>query len=418
MTAPVQPDPHNSVPSQVHHEEEELGFDLPPPARLTRIRAMALLFGAGVVLSAAFAVGYLPKRQAKQELLAGAERAEQRVLRVQVVTPKPMPGDRALSLPGSVQPLEETVVYPRASGYIRKWNFDIGDKVEEGAVLAEIDTPELDQQLLQARAQLVQADASLLQARATQSFSKTALERYKELTPKGVTSQQDLEQKEAQAKVDEANVKVALAGVEAQNANIRRLSQLKSFARVLAPFSGRINARTTERGALVSPSSPLFKISATDTVRVFVQVPQDVAPSVKIDVPAHVTVREFAGKTFEGKVARTAGALDPTLRTLNTEIRVPNPSGELLAGMYAQVALTLPSSRRVVELPATALMNDAQGLRVAIVGEDNRLKLVKVVMDRDTGANVELSEGLEGNERVVKLASAEMVDGRLVEIAP
>jgi RND family efflux transporter MFP subunit len=173
-----------------------------------------------------------------------------------------------------------------------------------------------------------------------------------------------------------------------------------------------------ERGALVSPTTPLYKISNIDPVRVFVQVPQDVAPSVRNDVPAQVTVREFAGRTFEGKVARSAGSLDAASRTMNTEIRVPNPKGELLGGMYAQVALTLPSPHRVFEVPATAVMNDAKGMRIAIVGPDSKLKLVPVVVERDTGPTIELATGINEGDRVVKLGSAELADGKSVEIVP
>ena len=185
---------------------------------------------------------------------------------------------------------------------------------------------------------------------------------------------------------------------------------------MLAPFAGRINSRTVERGALVSPTTAMFKISQTETMRVFVQVPQDVAPNVAAEQSAKVTVREYPGRTFEGKVARTSGALDPMSRTMNTEIRVPNPKNELLGGMYAQVALTLPSPHRVWELPATAVMTDAKGVRVAVV-EGNKLHLVPVTIERDNGATMEIATGLKEGDKVVKLGSSELVEGRLVEVA-
>ncbi|GAC1351432.1 MAG: efflux RND transporter periplasmic adaptor subunit [Polyangiales bacterium] len=321
-------------------------------------------------------------------------------------------------LPGSVQPLEETIVYSRASGYLRKWLVDIGDKVKPGEVLAEIDTPEVDQQLNQARAQLVQAQAALGQATANRDFSKTNFSRYRDLAQKGLASQQELERSEAQSAVDQAAVKVAEAAIEAQQANVHRLNETKSFAHVAAPFGGTVNARMIERGALVSPTTQLFKISAVDPVRVFVQVPQDVAPSVRADVPAQVTVREYGGRVFRGWVARSAGALDSASRTMNTEVRVPNPANELLAGMYAQVGLTLPSSHRVLEIPATALMNDGSGLRVATVGSDSKIRIVKVTIERDTGATIEIASGLEETDRVVKLGAADLSEGRSVEIVP
>jgi len=335
-----------------------------------------------------------------------------------VVAPKVTASDRAIALPGSVQPLEETLIYARANGYTRRWLVDMGDKVKEGQLLAEIDTPELDQELEQGRAQLAQAQASIGQSVANRDFSKTTLERYKQLTPAGLASQQDLDQKRAQSLVDEANVTVAQANANAQEANIRRLVQLKSFARVLAPFDGTITQRMIERGALVTSgnATPLFKISATDPMRVFVQIPQDVAPSVQIDAGAKVTVREYPNRVFDGTVWRSAGALDPTSRTMSTVVRIPNPKGEILGGMYAQVALTLPVPHRVLEIPATALLNDAKGLRVAVVDSDNKIRFTTVVIERDTGANLEISSGLQPTDRVVKIAGAELFDGKSVEV--
>jgi len=396
----------------------DLGFALPEPSRVSPTRAVAIGLTVLAVLGGAFVVAWLPKRNAQHELATSTKSSESALLRVQVVTPKVTQSDRSMALPGSVQPLEETVVYPRSSGYVTRWLVDIGDKVAEGAALAEIDQPELDQQLEQARAQLLQAQAGLVQASANRDYSKITLDRYQKLTPSGVASQQELDKSQAQAQVDEANVKVAKAAIEAQQANVRRLSQMKSWGHITAPFAGTVNSRTIERGALVSPTTPLFKISATDPVRVFVQVPQDVATAVRSDVSAKVSVREYAGRVFEGRVARSAGSLDPVSRTMNTEVRVPNPKGELFAGMYATVALTLPSPHKVFEIPATAVMNDAKGLRIAVVDAQSKLHLVTVVVERDTGATMEISSGVAEGDRVVKLSGAELIEGRQVDVAP
>jgi membrane fusion protein (multidrug efflux system) len=398
--------------------QDDLGFDLPAATKVSKSRLLLVGVIFAMVLAGAFAWAWLPKHRAANELAASTHASESATLRVQVTKPKVKSSDRAVMIPGSVQPLEETVVYSRASGYVRKWNVDIGDKVKAGAVLVEIEAPELDQQLMQARAQLLQAEAALGQASANRDFSATNLNRYKQLTPQGITSQMDLEQKQAQSTVDQANVRVAQAAIAAQQANVRRLVQEKSFTNVTAPFGGTVNARTIERGSLVSPTTPLFKISAMDPVRVFVQVPQDIAPSVRIGVPAHVTVREYGGRIFEGTVARSAGSLDAATRTMNTEVRVPNPANELLAGMYAQVSLTLPSPHRVLEVPATAVMTDAHGVRVAIVGPDGKAHLVPIVIERDTGATIEIASGIEETDRVVTLVSAELAEGRSVEIVP
>ena len=197
-----------------------------------------------------------------------------------------------------------------------------------------------------------------------------------------------------------------------------RLGQLKSFARVTAPFGGTITQRTIETGSLVTAgnATPLYKIAAMDPARVFVQVPQDVAVGVRADVPATVTLREYPGHKFEGKVTRAAGELDPASRTMNTEVRVPNPKGELIAGMYAQVALTLPSSHRVFAVPATALLNDAKGSRVVVVDAESKVHLVPVVVERDTGSSIEIASGIDGGTRVVKLASSELSEGKIVEV--
>jgi len=400
-------------------EGHELGFDLPQPAAISRTRVLVLgLLGVGV-LGAAFVFGYLPRRADRAALVQANQVAGGALLSVDVMTPKASSSDRALSLPGSVQPLEETVVYARASGYVRKWYADIGDKVKDGQLLAELDTPELDQELDQARAQLLQAQATLVQSKANRGLSQTNLQRYVKLAPSGVVSQADLDQRQAMAEVDEANVSVAQASIAAQQANMRRLTQLKSFARVTAPFGGTVTQRTIEVGSLVTSGNgqPMYKVAAMDPARVFVQVPQDVAGSVRAGVPAAVTLREYPGRAFAGTVARAAGELDPTTRTMNTEVRVPNGDSALLAGMYAQVALTLPSSHRVFEIPATALMSDAHGSRVAVVDAASKIHLVQVVVERDTGPTVEVASGLTGTERVAKLASSQFVEDKLVDVA-
>ncbi|MGD0527447.1 MAG: efflux RND transporter periplasmic adaptor subunit [Polyangiaceae bacterium] len=400
-------------------EGHELGFDLPPPATVSRSRIVVLGLVGVAVLGAAFVVGYLPRRAERAALVQATQAAGGALLTVDVVTPKASSSDRALSLPGSVQPLEETTVYARASGYVRKWYSDIGDKVTDGQLLAELDTPELDQELDQARAQLVQAQATLVQSQANRNLSQTNLQRYVKLAPSGVVSQADLEQRQAMAQVDEANVNVAQASIAAQQANMRRLTQLKSFARVTAPFGGTVTQRSIEVGSLVTAGNgqPMYKVAAMDPARVFVQVPQDVAGSVRAGVPAAVTLREYPGRAFAGTVSRAAGELDPLTRTMNTEVRVPNADSALIAGMYAQVALTLPSSHRVYELPATALMSDSHGSRVAVVDAASKIHLVSVVVERDTGPTVEIASGLTGAERVAKLASSQFVEDKLVDVA-
>jgi membrane fusion protein, multidrug efflux system len=420
MTAPA-PGPGGEPTSAqgASDPQGDLGFDLPAPAVVSRSRAMLFGIGAIAVLGGAFGFGYLPRVADRTALVESSQTGGDALLRVEAVTPKEGSSDRAISLPGSVQPLEETVIYARASGYVHKWYVDIGDKVQGGQLLAELDTPELDQELDQARAQLNQAEASLVQSKANRELSQANLTRYKQLAPSGVVSMAELDQRQAMAQVDEASVSVAQANIAAQQANIRRLVQLKSFARVTAPFGGTVTVRTIEVGSLVSAGNgqPMYKVAAMDPARIFAQVPQDVAPGVRAGVAATVTVREYPGRTFTGTVARAAGELDPSTRTMNTEIRVPNPDGLLIAGMYAQAAFTLPSPHRVFEIPSTAVASDAHGSRVAVIDDASQIKMVPIVIERDTGPTVEVASGLTGAERIAKLASAQFVDGLRVDVA-
>ena len=408
---------------------DELGFELPRPARLSKVTvALAIALIAG----AAFVLGYLPHRDARARLTdppadpgaaaaapaSNAPASNAPVVRVEVVKATEVDSARALSLPGTVAPLEQTTLYPRTSGYVRRWMVDIGDHVTQGQPLVEIDTPETDAELAQARAQQAQAQAALAQARAHETYSKSNAARYEQLGAQNLVAKAQVEENQAAAGTDTANVAAAHAQIAAAEANVRRLIDLKSYARVTAPFAGVITARSVDRGALVSAgnTTPLYTIAATDPVRVFVQVPQAVAPSVKADVAVAVTAREYAGRTFAGKVSRTAGALDPALRTMNTEVRVPNGDGALLPGMYVQAQLTLPLPHRVLEVPATALYNDAQGVRVATVGADGKVHYAAIGIERDTGATIQIASGLRGDERVVKIAVPSLVEGQVVDV--
>jgi RND family efflux transporter MFP subunit len=399
-------------------ESHDLGFRLPPPAKLSR----GFWLGAGglalLLFGAAFVFAYQPRRAQKQALVASALSAQRALPKVVVVRPKPVSEGQTLRLPGNIQPLEEAAIYARASGYVRRWLVDIGAHVAEGALLAEIETPELDQELMQARAALAQTQASVLQANANRGLARTRLDRTGKLVEAGVAPQQELDQTQAQSTVGDADVKVAEAAVLAQQANIRRLLDLKSFAKVDAPFAGIVSARNVERGSLVTAGTgaPLFRMASTDIVRVFVQVPQSVAPGIHVGMKAVVRVREFADKVFAAQVARTAGVLDSGSRTLNTEIRVPNADGQLLAGMYAQVELSSSVPYRALELPSTALMSGAAGLRIAVVGPDNRVHFQVVGIERDLGPTVQLSSGVEPEQRVVQIGSVDLVEGARVDV--
>lgn len=400
--------------SQDHQEPEELGFPLPPPSRTSRTGVIVVL---GVVVGGAFAFGWSQRSKAKSNVAVPS--VEARSVRVEVFKPTVVESDRAISLPGTVRALEQTKIYPRVTGYVRRWLVDIGDRVTAGQLLVEIDTPELDAQLSQARAQLAQAQAAVKQVTAQRDYSRSNTQRFETLADQKLVSRSQVEQTQAQASTDEASLASAQSNVLAQQANVRRLVGTQAFSRVVAPFAGRITTRHIERGDLVSETktTELYTIVAIDPVRVFVDVPQTVAASVRVGAEATLSVREFPGRAFPGKITRSAGALDPDLHTMTTEVQVPNPDGALMPGMYVQVSLAFPVPHRVVEIPATALYSDAQGLRVAVVDAQQKLHFAPITIERDTGATLQVATGLTGDERVVKIAVPSLVEGDPLEVA-
>lgn len=391
---------------------EDLGFALPQPARTSRTAVIAVI---AILLGGGFAFGWSQRTKARDRVPAVAEA---RPTRVQTVKPRALESDHALALPGTVRALEQTRIFPRVTGYVRRWLVDIGDKVAAGQLLAEIDTPDLDAQLAQARAQLAQAQAAVKQVIAQRDYSRSNTRRYESLADQKLVSQAQVEQTQAQASTDEASVASAQSNVAAQQANVRRLLETQAFARVVAPFAGTITTRGIERGDLVieGKTTELFTLVATDPVRVFVEVPQTVAPNVRTGTDATLTVREFPGRAFTGKITRAAGALDPDLHTMTTEIQVPNRDGALLPGMYVQAELSFPMPHRVVEIPATALYSDARGLRVAVVDAQHKLHFATITIERDTGATLQVATGLTGDEQIVKIAVPGLAEGDPLEV--
>lgn len=393
---------------------DDLGFALPPPSRTSRTGVLVAL---AIVVGGAFALGWSQRSKATNHSAVPA--AAPRTARVEVIKPTVVESDRALTLPGTVRALEQTRIYPRVTGYVRKWLVDIGDKVTAGQLLVEIDTPELDAQLAQARAQLAQARAAVQQVAAQRDFSRSNTERYESLADQKLVSKAQVEQTRAQASTDEASVSSAQSNVAAQQANVRRLIETQAFSRVVAPFAGTVTTRNIERGDLVTEAktAELYTIVATDPVRVFVEVPQTVAASVRIGTEATLAVRENAGRKFIGKVTRASGALDPELHTMTTEIQVANPDGALMPGMYVQASLSFPVPRRVLEIPPSALYSDAQGLRVGVVDAQHKLHFVPITIERDTGATLQVATGLTGDEQVVKIAVPGLLEGDPLEIS-
>jgi membrane fusion protein (multidrug efflux system) len=391
--------------------------DLPVPREMNRRTASRAGLAALVAFGGLFIVGYSARPHGHAPVALAASESDAVALRVDLVRPKPGPKDHALTLSGTVQGLEETDISPRTNGYVRRWLVDIGDRVDEGQLLAEIDTPELDLEIDEARAALGQSEAAILQARATRDHSAAAAKRYGALAESGFTSADQSEQRQTQATVDEAGVHVSEATVRGHQATLHRLETLKTFSCVLAPFQGTITKRGIDRGSLVTAGSPqvLFKIAAVEKVRLFVQVPQAFVPSVQPGLVAKVSLHEYPGRAFEGSISRAAQMLDATTRTMNTEVIVPNAEHRLLPGMYAQVILALDEPHRVWIVPATAVTTNASGVRVAVVDASSRVHFTPVSIERDNGSEIEIASGLDGTEQLVANPGSHIEEGQRVQ---
>ena len=331
-----------------------------------------------------------------------------------------MDAGRLLTLPAGLVANQQTLVYARASGYVSRWLVDIGDRVKKGQLLVQLDTPELDKQLAQARASLAQTIAALRQAQANRDLAKITARREAALFARLLISAQENDQAQTQAAVWEATVKAAQANVAAQRANVGQLEQLVSFGKVYAPYDGTITRRLVDVGTLVnagagSNAAALFQIASTDPMQAYVDVPQVFAPSVRVGADAKVAVRNFRGRVFPGKVTRTAGALDPASRTLRTEVDISNPKGELLAGMFVDVSLDVAVTHQVVRVPSSAIIADSRGVHVAVVDGSGKVHLVAVTTGLDNGTNIELVAGLSGGEQVIAAPPGGVTDGMQVE---
>jgi RND family efflux transporter MFP subunit len=411
-----QPEPVHVAPA---HDDENLALPEVPRPRAGTLAALALT-GAGLV-TGLFLLGLLPKLHHRAAVREETARSTGAAPRVAVVKPKRLAAADGFKLPSAVQAFEETTVYARTNGYLKRRLVDLGDVVKEGQLLAELETPEADQELGQARAALGQAEAALEASKAQAEFSRTSVERYRMLVKASLASQQDVDQKEAQFNADRANVRAVAATVESQHANVRRLTEIKSFARVTSPFAGKVTSRRVELGALVTAGNgagqALFKVAQLDPVRVFVNVPQAYAPYIKVGEETTVTVREYEGRAFHGKITRTAGALDPASRTMLTEVQVPNGDGALFPGMFAQVKIARSGAPAPFVVPASALLASAQGTRLAVVDAQGHAHLIPIVIGDEYGLEVGIVGGLDGSEDVIKNPGERITEGALVTVA-
>jgi membrane fusion protein, multidrug efflux system len=372
-----------------------------------RIVFPLILAGVAVALLAA---GILPRLHAQSAL--AAQTATQSVQTVSVIAPKPAPATQELLLPGAVNAFADAAIYARTSGYIQHWYTDIGAHVKKGQLLADIQTPELD-------AQLQQAHADEATAQANFNYAKATAQRWQDMLKTQSVSQQD-----ADTKTGDMLAKRAM--LQSAQANVRRLGELVSYEKVVAPFDGVITARNVDVGALVTAggapglaasTGELFHVAQRDTLRVFIDVPQNDAPYVTANTHAYLTVQQYPGKQFSAHVARTSGAMDPVSRTLRVEVDVDNKDDSILPGAYAQVHLALENGAPALDLPVSALLFRPNGVTIATVDASNKTVLKTVNIGRDFGTHVEITTGLTANERVIDNPGDAMMSGETVKVS-
>src|SRR5580658_3790697 len=401
----VQMPPQTTEQNETHPVHAQI--EVPPergPAPAGR--AKLLIGSALLILIIAGTITFLSKKSEEDALAKETDATA--VPTVAVVQPQPESGNDELVLPGNLQAYIESPIFARTNGYLLRWYRDIGSKVQKGELLAAIDTPEVDQQLLQAR-------ASREQTRAALGLAKISADRWATLRKTDSVSQQEADQQASGYEQAQANLAAA-------DANVRRLEELESFKNVYAPFSGVITRRTVDPGALINsgagvPGTQLFNIARVDPLRVYVSVPQSYAPNIKSGLKADVTLQEFPGQKFVGTVVRTAESIDPATRTLNTEVDVPNKDNKLLPGSLGQVHFAAGTSVPRITIPVNAMLFRAQGPQVAVVDNDSKVHLRSITIGRDYGATLEILGGIEATDRIIINPSDSLEEGQQVHVA-
>ena len=430
----VQPRPQSHVP-----EPEQNGREPAPDEGLvprTRTRTM-IVIGIGILglFLILLAVGVVPRVRNHRELVAVAQKAQNTPPQVYVIRPEPA-SEADLSLPATTQAIQDAIIYARTSGYISKRYVDIGDEVTAGQLLAEIESPEIDQQLRQAQADLQQSTKNLDLQKADLDLARVTMGRYQAADAEGAVAKEALDQNVSAYRTAQAALAAAEANVASNKANVQRFQDLTSFQRVLAPFNGTVIQRNVDVGALITAGSPtnntavapssvtggangLFEIAQVDTLRVFVNITQAYAPNVQVGLPVQVAVRGQLMQPVTATVTRTASALDRGTRTLLTQVDIPNQSHRMLPGMFVYVSFKIGPSGTRWRVPATAVIFNSQGTQVVIVGPGNKLHFQKVELGRDFGTSIDIQAGLNGNETIVKQPTVSLQEGELVTpIAP
>jgi RND family efflux transporter MFP subunit len=384
-------------------------------------RLRRILLAAGAVFAVLFVVGVVPRLVLRYRLQRGADAVRTGLPMVSTTNPRRAPAVIDVPLPGSMEPILVTGIWARTNGYLQARYVDIGDRVNKGQLLADIDTPEVDQQLMQAIATMNQDKANVAKFEADLALAQTTQRRYVVAGP-GTVSKLQIDERTS-AVTDAARILDAgRATVNADEANVRRLLELQSFQKVYAPFDGVITVRNVDPGSLITAGSTtgtteLFTLAQVDVLRIFVFVPQSYAPDIKVGRTADVSVRELPGRVFKGTVTRTAGAIDATSRTLLTEVDVPNPDGLLLSGSYATVRFKVQRPNPSLIVPQSALLIDASGMRVAVVNADGTLHYRPVQIGRDFGNDVEVLSGIDTTDVLATGLAANVAEGSRVEVA-
>jgi RND family efflux transporter MFP subunit len=361
------------------------------------------IFAIAVFVLVAFAAGLLPRL--RQRAAVRETTRELSVPTVTVVSPKWLLAGPPIALPAELRAETEAVVSARATGYVRRWHAELGASVTNGQLLAELDTPELDQDLAHARSQQRESEA-------TEALARTTADRWKEMFRVAAVSRQETDEKAA-------DLLLKTAQLESARSNVRRLEELAGFARITAPFDGIITQRRLDIGQLVNPAAgtELYRIANVRTLRAFVRIPQTLSAQVVLGQAAEISFQEHPGKTYPAHVVRTARALDPASRTLLTELEMANPEARLLAGGYAQVRFPEIRPQAQLTIPANTLLFRAEGPQVALVSPDGRVSLRGLTLGRDHGAAVEIPTGLGTNDLLVLNPSDALVDGAQVRLA-
>jgi len=390
---------------QQHARHQHPGIERPPELPPAPPRKLMLM--AGVALLVLLIAGGLTvlERLSHSRVLA-KETEQSAVPTVAVVHPVAEKPNEELALPGSLLAFKESPIYARTNGYLVRWYKDIGSRVQKGELLAQIDTPEVDQELNQGR-------AARQQILSQMELAKITAERWESLRKTDSVSAQEADQQSSGYQQSKANLVAA-------DANVRRLEQLESFKNVYAPFSGVLTRRNVDPGALINAGAggkELFDMAQVDTLRVYTSVPQAYAPYMKVGLKATITLQELPGQKFAGVVARTAEAIDPATRTLLTEVDVPNKDGRLLPGSFGQVHFAVGANVRKITVPVNAMLFRAQGAQVAVVSADHKVELRPLNIGRDFGASLEVLGGLAVSDQIVINPPDSLEDGQPVNVA-